>query len=71
MSAIPDYRSGYTALNNPNKLSIDRLAFLGSLNRVAIYANKTTHQVRIKINGSELETYHQKILTLPTRPMSA
>jgi DNA polymerase-3 subunit beta len=39
---------------NPNKLTIDRLDLLQSIKRVAIFANKTTHQVRLKINGSEL-----------------
>jgi DNA polymerase-3 subunit beta len=47
--------------NNPNKLLIDRLAILGSLNRVAIYANKTTHQVRLKISGSELNISSEDI----------
>src|ERR1700748_2991427 len=49
----PDYEA-VIPLNNPNKLTIERQAFLGSLSRVAIYANKTTHQVRLKITGSEL-----------------
>ncbi len=40
--------------NNPNKLTVDRNAFLGSIKRVSIFANKTTHQVRLKISGSEL-----------------
>lgn len=40
---------------NPNKLTIDRNAFLGSIKRVSIFANKTTHQVRLKITGSELQ----------------
>lgn len=39
---------------NPNKLSISRTQFLSSVRRVAIYANKTTHQIRLKIAGSEL-----------------
>jgi len=56
----PDYEA-VIPLNNPNKLSIDRLAFLGSLSRVAIYANKTTHQVRLKINGSELNISSEDI----------
>lgn len=47
--------------NNPNKLFIDRQSFLGSLNRVAIYANKTTHQVRLKISGSELNISSEDI----------
>ncbi len=40
---------------NPNRLTIDRLSFLSSIKRVSIFANKTTHQVRLKINGSELQ----------------
>ncbi|RYE26733.1 MAG: DNA polymerase III subunit beta, partial [Sphingobacteriaceae bacterium] len=48
-------------LNNPNKLTLDRLSFLGSLSRVAIYANKTTHQVRLKITGSELNISSEDI----------
>lgn len=39
---------------NPNKLTVDRLAFLNSIKRVSIFSNKTTHQVRLKISGSEL-----------------
>ncbi|MDB4921039.1 DNA polymerase III subunit beta [Mucilaginibacter sp.] len=56
----PDYEA-VIPQTNPNKLSIDRLTFLGSLNRVAIYANKTTHQVRLKINGSELNISSEDI----------
>jgi len=40
--------------SNPNVLTIDRMAFLNSVNRVSIFANKTTHQVRLKISGSEI-----------------
>lgn len=40
--------------NNPNKLTIDRLLLLNSIKRVSIFSNKTTHQVRLKIAGSEL-----------------
>jgi len=39
---------------NPNKLTVDRVAFLNSIKRVSIFSNKTTHQVRLKIAGSEL-----------------
>lgn len=49
----PDYEAVIPA-NNPNKLIIDRALFLNTLRRVVIFANKTTHQVRLKINGSEL-----------------
>lgn len=40
---------------NPNKLNIDRIAFLNCVKRVSIFANKTTHQVRLKVSGSELQ----------------
>jgi DNA polymerase-3 subunit beta len=39
---------------NPNKLLINRVQFLNSVRRVAIFANKTTHQIRLKIAGTEL-----------------
>jgi DNA polymerase-3 subunit beta len=39
---------------NPNKLMIDRSQFLSSVRRVAIFSNKTTHQIRLKIAGAEL-----------------
>ncbi|MDX9749814.1 MAG: DNA polymerase III subunit beta [Flavobacteriales bacterium] len=39
---------------NPNKLTIDRLAFLSSIRRVSIFSNKTTHQVRLAISGSQV-----------------
>jgi DNA polymerase-3 subunit beta len=37
---------------NPNVLTIDRLQFLSSIKRVSIFANKTTHQVKLKLAGS-------------------
>jgi DNA polymerase-3 subunit beta len=40
---------------NPNKLTIETSALLSSIKRVSIYANKTTHQIRLKIAGSELQ----------------
>lgn len=39
---------------NPNKLTIDRNLFLNSLKRVSIFSNKTTHQIRLRIAGAEL-----------------
>lgn len=39
---------------NPNVLIIDRAQFLGSIKRVSIFANKTTHQIKLKLAGSEL-----------------
>lgn len=49
----PDYEA-VIPTNNPNKLTLDRSQFLSCLKRVVIYSNKTTHQVRLKISGSEL-----------------
>lgn len=40
--------------DNPNRMLVNRSALLGSMRRVSIFSNKTTHQVRLKINGSEL-----------------
>lgn len=40
---------------NPNVLIVDRLQFLASIKRVSIFANKTTHQVRLTLAGSELK----------------
>ena len=39
---------------NPNVLTIDRLQFLSSVKRVSIFSNKTTHQIKLKLAGSEL-----------------
>ena len=39
---------------NPNRLSIDRMQLLNSVKRVSIFSNKTTHQIRLKIAGAEL-----------------
>lgn len=51
---FPDYENVIPADNN-NNMSIDRMELLSTLRRIAIYANKTTHQVRLKITGSELQ----------------
>ena len=39
---------------NPNHLTISRTQFLNSVRRVSIFSNKTTHQIRLKIAGAEL-----------------
>jgi DNA polymerase-3 subunit beta len=49
----PNYQA-VIPVENPNKLTVDRMAFLNSIKRVSIFSNKTTHQVRLKIAGSEL-----------------
>lgn len=49
----PNYEAVIPKENN-NVLTIDRKSFLASVKRVSIFSNKTTHQVRLKISGSEL-----------------
>ena len=50
----PDYEN-VIPQNNPNKLTIDRAALLSSLKRIAIYANRTTHQVKLTLAANELQ----------------
>ena len=50
----PDYEN-VIPQDNPSKLTINRASLLGSLKRIAIYANRTTHQVRLVLAGSELQ----------------
>ncbi len=40
--------------DNPNTMTIDRQALLNSIRRVSLFSNKTTHQIRLKMAGSEL-----------------
>src|SRR6056300_411949 len=40
--------------SNPNIMLIDRGAFSSSVKRVAIFSNKTTHQIRLKLAGAEI-----------------
>ncbi len=46
---------------NPNKLTIERNQFLNSVRRVSIFSNKTTHQIRLKIAGAELNVSAEDI----------
>jgi DNA polymerase III subunit beta len=52
----PDYEN-VIPTNNTNKLTIERVRFLSSLKRIAIYANRTTHQIKLSIAGSELHIF--------------
>jgi DNA polymerase III subunit beta len=52
----PDYEH-VIPTNNANKLTINRMGFLSSLKRIAIYANRTTHQIKLSITGSELQIF--------------
>lgn len=50
----PDYQN-VIPISNPNKLLISRAELVAALRRLNIFANKTTHQVRLSLKGSELE----------------
>lgn len=50
---FPDYENVIPG-DNENIMVISKGELLNSLRRIAIYANKTTHQVRLKITGSAL-----------------
>jgi DNA polymerase-3 subunit beta len=39
---------------NPNRLTVERGIFLNSVKRVSIFSSKTTHQIRLKMAGTEL-----------------
>jgi DNA polymerase-3 subunit beta len=41
--------------DNPNKLVIDRRLLLNSVRRVSIFSSKSTHQIRLKMAGTELK----------------
>lgn len=56
----PDYEA-IIPKNNPNRLTIDRSLLLNCLKRVVIFANKTTHQVRLKISENELNISSEDI----------
>lgn len=49
----PDYNA-VIPQNNPNILRLNRLDFLNSMKRIAIYANKTTNQVALNISDGAL-----------------
>ena len=46
---------------NPNQLTIARNQFLSSVKRVSIFSNKTTHQIRLRIAGAELNVSAEDI----------
>lgn len=56
----PDYNA-VIPKDNPHLLTMNRLDFLNSLKRIAIYANKTTNQVILTINDSSLTVSAQDL----------
>ena len=57
---FPDYQN-VIPTNNPNSLLIDRLEFIGCLKRMAIYANKTTNQVKLKLTENAIQVSAEDI----------
>ncbi len=47
---FPDYENAIPT-NNPNVLTINRSELANSLKRIAIYSNRTTHQIRLKMTA--------------------
>ena len=56
----PNY-SAVIPVDNPNVLIIDRLLLINTLQRVAIFANQSTHQIRFKLTGQELSIMAEDI----------
>ena len=54
--------------DNPNRMTINRTLFLQAIRRAAIFANKTTHQVRLRIAGSELTVSAEDLDFTTRRP---
>lgn len=50
----PNYQA-VIPTENPNVLTIDRIAFLNSIRRLSIFSNKTTHQIKLDLNGNNLQ----------------
>src|SRR5690606_36837214 len=49
---FPDYEN-VIPVDNDNNRTINRMDLLSALRRIAIYANKTTPQVGVKLSGRE------------------
>ncbi len=56
----PDYNA-VIPTDNPNILTIARKDLLSSVKRIAIFASKSTHQIVMKISGSELHLSAQDL----------
>ncbi len=57
---FPDYKA-VIPTDNPYTLTINRVDFLSALRRVNIFANKTTNQVVLDINGNTVQLSAQDI----------
>jgi DNA polymerase III subunit beta len=57
---FPDYRV-VIPVDNPYKLTLNKADFQGALKRVCVFSNKSTNQVALNIQGSELELVAQDV----------
>ncbi len=57
---FPDYKA-VIPIDNPYKLNVNRLDFMSALRRVSIFANKSTSQVVLDINGNSMQISAQDI----------
>lgn len=57
---FPDYKT-VIPIDNPNRLTINRGDFAASLKRLAIFANKTSYQVVLELDGNELKLNTQDV----------
>jgi DNA polymerase III subunit beta len=57
---FPDYKVVIPA-DNPYKLILNKSDFQGALRRVSVFSNKSTNQVALTINGSELQMAAQDV----------
>lgn len=57
---FPDYKA-VIPTDNPYRLTVSRNDFISALRRISIFANKTTNQVVLDINGNALQLSAQDI----------
>ncbi len=57
---FPDYKV-VIPTDNPYKLTVNKTDFQNALRRVSVFSNKSTNQVALTINGSELQLAAQDI----------
>ncbi len=57
---FPDFENAIPQ-DNPNILMINRSELLNSLDRLSIYSNKTTNQIRFKLEASKLQIFAEDL----------
>lgn len=56
----PSYNS-VIPINNPNKLTIDRVEFLNTLRRVSVYSNQASNLVKLHLTGNQITVSAQDL----------